>query len=134
MMTQNDLAMLAIPALNDMHLEEILIINRLDKASRALEMDNTSAIMQELIDHTTLHFSTEDALMKEAGFPDYDTHKAEHDRHIHELKTWKKYFEKMKDPKAVWIHIEGNLEKWTQHHIQTMDTEMALFLEKSSSN
>ena len=38
-----------------------------------------------------------------------------------------KYFDKHQDTKAVYIYIEGNLEKWLVHHVETMDKMMAQF-------
>ena len=128
MMTQEQLPMVAVPSMNDTHLEEIIIVNKLDTAAKNNDVDAVSEILNELTEHTTTHFCGEEAMMQKAQFPAYDTHKAEHDRHLHELKALVKYFEKTKDPRAIATHIEGNLEKWLIHHIQTMDTVTAHFL------
>ncbi|MBC8237019.1 MAG: hemerythrin family protein [Helicobacteraceae bacterium] len=128
MITQEQLPMVAIPSMNDTHLEEIIIVNKLDNAAKNNDISAVSEILNELLEHTIEHFSTENEMMEKAKFPAYDTHKAEHDRHLHELKALVKYFEKTKDPRAITIHIEGNLEKWLIHHIQTMDTVTAQFL------
>jgi hemerythrin len=128
MMTQDQLPMVAIPSMNDTHLEEIIIVNKLDTAAKNNDINAVSEILNELLEHTIEHFSTENEMMQKAKFPAYDTHKAEHDRHLHELKALVKYFEKTQDPRAIKIHIEGNLEKWLIHHIQTMDTVTAQFL------
>ena len=127
-MTQDQLPMVAIPSMNDTHLEEIIIVNKLDTAAKNNDINAVSEILNELLEHTIEHFSTENEMMQKAKFPAYDTHKAEHDRHLHELKALVKYFEKTQDPRAIKIHIEGNLEKWLIHHIQTMDTVTAQFL------
>ena len=128
MMTQEQLPMVAIPSMNNTHLEEIIIVNKLDTAAKNNDINAVSEILNELLEHTIEHFSTENEMMQKAKFPAYDTHKAEHDRHLHELKALVKYFEKTQDPRAIKIHIEGNLEKWLIHHIQTMDTVTAQFL------
>ena len=127
-MTQEQLPMVAIPSMNNTHLEEIIIVNKLDTAAKNNDINAVSEILNELLEHTIEHFSTENEMMQKAKFPAYDTHKAEHDRHLHELKALVKYFEKTQDPRAIKIHIEGNLEKWLIHHIQTMDTVTAQFL------
>ena len=128
MMTQDQLPMVAIPSMNDTHLEEIIIVNKLDTAAKNNDINAVREILNELLEHTIEHFSTENEMMQKAKFPAYDTHKAEHDRHLHELKALVKYFKKTQDPRAIKIHIEGNLEKWLIHHIQTMDTVTAQFL------
>jgi len=129
---QDQLPMVVIPSMNDTHLEEMLIINRLDAAARSNEVEAVPEILQELIEHTRIHFSNEEKRMEEAKFPAFTEHKGEHDRHLHELNALTKYFDRHKDTKAIYIYIEGNLEKWLIHHIQTMDTITAQFLEQGS--
>ena len=77
-----------------------------------------------------MHFSDEEDMMEEAVFPAFKMHKSEHDRHLGELKSVIKYFEKHKDTRAISAYIEGNLTPWLNHHVETMDTMPALFLEE----
>jgi len=130
---QEQLPMVAIPSMNDTHLEEMLIINRLDTAAKNNDVEAVPKILEELIEHTGIHFSNEESMMEKALFPAFLTHKAEHDRHLHELKALTKYFDTHKDTKAVSVYIEGNLEKWLIHHIETMDTITAHYLEQRSA-
>ena len=132
-MTQDQLPMVAIPSMNDTHLEEMLLVNKLDSAAKKNDTSAVSKILNELLEHTIEHFSTENEVMERAKFPAYNTHKAEHDRHLNEFKALIKYFEKTKDPRAIATHIEGNLEKWLIHHIQTMDTVTAQFLAQNNT-
>jgi len=122
--------MVAMPSMNDTHLEEILIINRLDTAARKNDTKAVSEILQELLEHTTIHFFDEEDMMKDALFPAYQTHKGEHDRHLQELNALIQYFEEKKDTKAIYIYIEGSLTPWLTNHIKTMDTMTAMFLQE----
>jgi hemerythrin len=131
LITQDQLPMVAIPSMNDTHLEEILIVNKLNTAISNNNVKAVSEILDELLEHTIIHFLDEEAMMQEAQFPAFEIHKGEHDRHIHELKTLINYFEKNKDTKAVAAYVEGNLERWFIHHIETMDTMTAMFLEQN---
>jgi hemerythrin len=130
LITQEQLPMVAIPSMNDTHLEEMLIINKLEKAARSRDIDGVADALDELLEHTLVHFSNEDKMMEEAKFPAYATHKAEHDRHLHELKSLVKYFAKNREPNAVIAYIDGNLVRWMIHHIETMDTVTANFLKE----
>lgn len=125
MITQEQLPMLKIAELNDMHLEEMLIINALESAARSRDIEGVAKSLEELYEHTKGHFAAEDAMMQEKKYEDFPAHKAEHDRHLHELESLIKYFEKHKEPNAVIAYIDGNLARWTLHHAQTMDAEMA---------
>ncbi len=131
MITQEQLPMVAIPSMNDTHLEEILIINRLESAAREHDTQAVRDILNELLEHTQMHFDDEEEMMEEALFPAYAMHKSEHDRHIHELKSVIKYFEERKDTIAISAYIEGNLTAWLIHHIETMDTMTAMFLKSN---
>ncbi|MDF1880031.1 hemerythrin family protein [Sulfurimonas sp. MAG313] len=128
MITQDQLPMLAIPSMNDNHLEEILLIHKLDKVARANDIKAVAEVLREYVDHSIKHFADEEKLMREADFPDYLTHKGEHDRHIKEMGALIKYFDKNQDPRAIYVHIEGGLSPWILHHMQTMDSDAAEFL------
>jgi len=133
-MTQEQLPMVVMPSMNDTHLEEMLIINRLGAAAKEGDIDAVSKALEELLKHTTIHFANEEDMMEDAHFPAFKTHKSEHDRHLHELKSIIKYLQEHQDTNAVAAYIEGNLTPWMIHHIETMDTATALFLEQGSSS
>ena len=130
MITQEQLPMVAMPSMNDTHLEEILIINRLESAASENEIEAVDAVLKELLEHTDMHFSDEEDMMEEALFPAFKMHKSEHDRHLHELRSIIKYFEEHKDTAAISAYIKGNLTPWLINHIQTMDTMTAKFLQQ----
>lgn len=127
MATQEQLPMVAIPSMNDTHLEEMIIINNLDTAIANSDVEAISKLLNELLEHSTRHFADEEAIMKEAQYPDYQSHKSEHDRHLQELGSLVNYFERTRDPKAMYAYSTGNLTPWRIHHIQTMDTMMAKY-------
>jgi hemerythrin len=133
LITQEQLPMVAMPSMNDTHLEEIMIINRLETAAMDNDTEAVRETLKELLEHTTLHFNDEEKRMKKAFFPAYETHKSEHDRHLHELESVQKYFEKHKEPSAITAYIQGNLAPWLIHHIETMDTMTAQFLQTNSA-
>ena len=130
MITQEQLPMVAMPSMNDTHLEEMLIINRLETAAKDNDLEAVPKILQELLEHTAMHFFDEEDLMEESLFPAFKMHKSEHDRHLQELKSVIKYFEEHKDARAISAYIEGNLTPWLIHHIETMDTMTAQFLQQ----
>lgn len=131
MITLDQIPILAIPSINDTHLEESLIINRLEGAVSNEKIDDVYLILRELLEHTRLHYFDEEELMEKILFPAFRIHKKEHDRHLGELKSVIEYFDKHKEPGAVHAYIEGNLSAWTLHHANTMDRELALFVKES---
>lgn len=126
MITQDQLPMVTISSMNDTHLEEMLIINKLDEAISDSNIEVIAKTIDELLAHTIIHFLEEEKIMEETQFPEYLTHKSEHDRHVAELKSLVEYFERTKEPKAIYAYSKGNLTPWRVHHIETMDTLMAM--------
>lgn len=125
MITQEELPMVAVPSMNDTHLEESLLINKLEDAAQSSNIKLTLEMLKELLEHTTMHFAQEESIMQESGFFEYNSHKAEHERHLNELKSIIKYFDERRDPNAIMAYIKGNLKAWMIDHVKTMDTVMA---------
>lgn len=125
MMTQDELPILKVASMNDTHLEEMLLVNALSNAAYSRDIEGVATAIQALYEHTVTHFENEEKLMLESNFADFAPHKAEHDRHIHELKSLIKYYDKNREPKAVIAYIAGNLERWLIHHMDTMDRAAA---------
>jgi len=134
LITQDQLPMVAKPSMNDTHLEEILIINKLESAALDNDVQAVAQILNELLEHTAIHFFDEEEMMEETLFPALKMHKSEHDRHLHELKSVIRYFDEHKDTTAISAYIQGNLTPWLINHIETMDTMTAKFLEQGLSS
>ena len=115
--------------MNDTHLEEILIINKLETAATDKNVQAVADTLTELLEHTAMHFFDEEDMMEETLFPALKMHKSEHDRHLHELQSVIRYFDEHKDPSAISAYIQGNLVPWLINHIETMDTMTAKFLQ-----
>jgi len=133
MITQEQLPMVAMPSMNDTHLEDILMINRLSNAITAQDAKETQSIFAELVEHTIAHFSGEEEMMREKMFPPYPVHKGEHDRALDELKAVAKHFEEHQDFASASRYIDGTLTPWLINHIETLDTVTAMFLTQGIS-
>lgn len=125
MITLEQIPMVAIPSMNDTHMEESLIINKLTDAATNKELDLVAQTLRELLEHTKIHFSDEEKMMEESEFPALQTHKTEHDRHLRELAHLIKYFDANREPNAILAYIHGNLVAWSLHHVETMDSQAA---------
>jgi len=129
MITQEQLPMVAMPSMNDTHLEDIILINQLSAAAASKNVAATKIFLEELVEHTIAHFSGEEAMMQEHNFPPYPIHKAQHDRVLQELKNVTKIFcEGEGDFSLVTAYVDGSLTPWLIDHIQTLDTVTAMFL------
>ena len=133
MITLEQLPLVAIPEMNDIHFEEIELINKLEKAARSLEPVIVIEALQEFLEHTTAHFAKEEEMMQAVNYPDFNPHKAEHDRHLKEIASSIRYVKENQAPKAVSAYVEGSLAPWVKHHIGTMDTQAALFIQEHTT-
>ena len=129
MIAPEQLPMVAMPSMNDTHLEDIILINQLSAAAASKNVAATKIFLEELVEHTIAHFSGEEAMMQEHNFPPYPIHKAQHDRVLQEIKNVTKIFSEGEgDFSLVTAYIDGSLTPWLIDHIQTLDTVTAMFL------
>jgi len=132
MITQEQLPMVAMPSMNDTHLEDVILINQLSSAAQSKNFAATKIFLEELVAHTITHFSGEEAMMQEYNFPPFPIHKAEHDRVLQELKNITKIFSEGEgDFTLVTSYVDGSLIPWLINHIETLDTVTAMFLVNS---
>ena len=132
MIRQEELPIVAIPSMNDTHLEDIILINKLSSAAQSKDADSASTIFAELIEHTITHFSGEEEMMREKNFPPYSIHKAEHDRVLKELKAVGQRFNEEKDFELIKAYVDGALAPWLIQHVETLDTVTAMFLKNGT--
>lgn len=78
--------------------------------------------------HTREHFLREEQVMREAGFPAYPVHKADHDRVLSEMDREARRFREGGDPARLWSYLFEVVPAWFVHHIRTMDAMTARFV------
>lgn len=125
---ESQLPMVELSSMNDTHLEDILIINKISSAIEKKDTTAISLLMKELVEHTVEHFSGEEKMMLEKKFPPYFMHKSEHDRALDELREQEVLWSENQDLVYLKNYIETTLKNWIINHIQTMDTVTAKFL------
>lgn len=126
--------MVEMPAMNDVHLEEMLIINKLSTAAQNDDIATTEATFRELIEHTIEHSKFEEDMMIEKKFPPYPFHKEEHDKALSEMHAEFDKFLSSKNTQAVRSYIEFNYIPWFLHHVETLDGVTARFLENAEEH
>lgn len=99
----------------------------------ALERIETKEKIIKLIDcidfYTTTHFDTEEKYMLELDYPQYSYHKDAHE-------TFKKIYSDIRDNYAyqnnnvyvLAIHLNNEMAKWLDYHLQNEDRLLAEFL------
>lgn len=108
------------------------LLARFNKLLSACEGGKGISELRELLtfldDYVKRHFSDEEALQRRHGYPDYESHKQEHDSFISRLKALKE--EISSEGVAVHHVMETNnmLLKWLINHISRVDTQLGKFI------
>jgi len=121
----------ALTEMNDVHYEEIEIINQLHELVLADQNDEMiNEKLHELKAHTIAHFANEERLMQKYGFPPYPIHKYNHDQFLKDFSALTQHWESTKDVKPLKAFLETTLPEWLHNHISTLDTVTAMFLKE----
>jgi hemerythrin-like metal-binding protein len=85
----------------------------------ATQKQELKRIVTDIINHAKGHFEYEEGLMQKYRYPDYQTHKKEHERLLRELKT---YHGRLNDGGKILIsEIIHFLKSWLVKHTLTVD-------------
>jgi hemerythrin-like metal-binding protein len=114
------------------HAGQLKLLNDLKAAVRAGADDRlVYALLNELVEHTNLHFLSEQLAMKLHAYAAYESHLAEHERLMVEVQNLKR---SLAEGTATDKHrlIEA-LRSWLHVHIQTADKTFAEFLSRRAA-
>jgi hemerythrin len=112
------------------------LLSHFDQLLRACESGKGTDELKRLIGfldgYVILHFGDEERLQRLRLYPDYATHKLEHDSFVARLNRLKE--EIGRDGVALHHVVETNhlLLKWLIHHISTVDVQLGRFLKDSA--
>jgi len=137
---KNNLPLVAMEFMNDVHLEDVDIINNLFEAILEYEkkptLENEQLLYNKYKDwynHTVEHFKKEEVMMKEKNFPPYPIHQGEHTYALNRMEEILNKWQSTKDIGVLKIYMEQELPNWLVTHIQTMDTVTAMFFKTGLS-
>lgn len=74
------------------------------------------------------HFGAEEDFMREASYPGYAQHKAEHDGFVKDLLALSTEHEKKKGPGLDAARVGAWIQRWLVAHVSARDTELAKYL------
>ena len=126
-----------IAEIDEQHKNLIGLINRLHEAmqprkertfdSSLKELVTQASVIEEMINYSHYHFSTEEKYMGKFHYPGYDAHKKEHESFIKDVKRFKADFD---DGKVLLsLQIMEFLKKWLGDHILGTDKRFEPFFQ-----
>ena len=116
--------------IDEQHKILINLINRLFNEAILHKADKTviSAILEELVQYTIVHFAVEESLFRIFDYPDAETHQVHHEKLKQEVSSFQKKFA---GGAVIDIELMNFLRKWLTHHIMMDDKKYTpFFLEK----
>ena len=133
---QNQVPQVAVAAMNKTHADEIEIVNALhEMIASYLAEEKVGQQLDEQVErfarHVEQHFSNEEQLMRETGFPAFAVHKGEHDRVRGELAPLFEAWRTQRNIKPLADYLQNIHPQWAKNHIATMDTMTALFISQT---
>ncbi len=127
------LPQLPVAFMNADHVREARLVNDVEAALDAHRRgEGTLGAVVETLSllavHTREHFTREETAMREARFPAYPVHKAEHDRVLEGMDAEARAFRDGGDGARLSRYLAEALPAWFANHVRTMDTVTAGFL------
>lgn len=116
-----------IDSIDQQHKKLLNLINQLQTAvdySTGEEFEREA--LDELVEYTKTHFSYEEGLMKDNDYPDFEPHKAQHDKMF--VKVGEVLAEYEKDQDSAMANAVEYLRDWLINHINGTDKEYSRYL------
>src|SRR5262245_2790372 len=111
------------------HNAQLILLDALETAIRDdHEHADLYAAFQRLVEHTNLHFLSEQLSMREHAYDAYQTHVEEHERLMTEIRDIQADLENAKKTKP--RGLIAALRRWLVVHMETMDQALEEYLKQ----
>lgn len=116
-----------VQQIDDQHKQLVAMVNELHEAMmQQRAKDVLGGLLNKLVSYCANHFAVEEGLMQTAGYPDFSSHKAKHD------KMTAKVLALQSDLKAgklnLTIEVSQFLKDWLDKHILGTDKKYSAHL------
>ena len=116
-----------IDSIDSQHRKLLSLINQLQTAvyfSTGEEFERLA--LDELVDYTKTHFSYEEGLMEQHGYPDFEPHKEQHQQMISMVEKTLAGYQEDKD--TAMRNAANFLKDWLINHINGTDKQYSAYL------
>jgi hemerythrin-like metal-binding protein len=119
-----------VESMDTEHGLQLSLVNALDELIRnRMEPSLIAKTIGQLVEFTTVHFLSEELMMRVYRYPGLDAHKLEHGRLAEQVEQTRRSLEAGDDAAA--LATIDVLHSWLAGHIRSMDDEFARWCEKS---
>ena len=99
-----------------------------DAVAAGRERERIRELLDALIEYTSVHFMSEQIVMRLYDYPDYQAHVAEHDRLMAQVEELRRRFQE--DGVRDLAELSDNVRDWLRHHMATHDRPWDRFLRR----
>jgi hemerythrin len=117
-----------IEEIDAQHQELFARAARFVAALETTDRQEVGILLSYLRMYAITHFGAEEATMREAAYPAYPAHKAEHDRFVKDLLAMSDEHERRGGPGLNKMRVGGWLTRWLHEHVSSTDTALARYL------
>lgn len=115
-----------IEEIDDQHKVLVDLINEMhDAIHKRHGSDVVKEVLNRLADYTKIHFAVEESLMRILGYPDYEAHKAQHEKLIDAMHDLQHKVETGKT--SIGFELMHFLKVWLTKHIMESDMNYSGF-------
>lgn len=111
-----------IQVIDNQHKRIVEYINKLIDARHSHTQEQVAEVLNELVDYTLSHFTFEESLMEEAGYPFIKGHKRVHQLFVKRVGN---YVQRFKMGEDVTGELLNTLKAWLINHIKSDDKDFA---------
>jgi len=116
-----------IESIDEQHKKLINLINTLQTiVDYTTSEESERECLAAVVDYTKTHFVYEEELMRKYGYPDFEAHKAQHQKMIDKVNDLLAAYEK--NPKSAMKDALDFLKQWLIRHINGTDKQYSEFL------
>lgn len=115
-----------IDSMDNQHKKLIELISDFYENIKKRSIDeNISKLIKGMKDYTLIHFTTEEKYMKKYNYPEYQSHKNEHEKFVAKVNEIEKKFNSGK--MVLTFEITNFLKEWVTNHILEVDKKYSDF-------
>ena len=109
------------------HLVELALLDALhDAVRRDLGPNKVAEVLEQLLEHTNVHFMSEQLLMRLTAYPQYEAHAREHDELMAQARMLQGHVASgAMQPTLAFIEA---MRDWLQRHMDGKDRALAQYL------
>jgi hemerythrin len=117
-----------IEVIDKQHRRIVEYINKLHDVQETGDLKQIGEVLDELVDYTLSHFTFEESLMEESGYPYIKAHKRVHQLFVKRVNDYLQRFQSGED---ITVELLNTLKAWLINHIRNDDNDYSDIVKKN---